>query len=48
LGEFTNEVAERAVKLNGFALGTIQAVSQNFRLAAYPLDLASGQKYVAD
>jgi len=47
LEEFTDEIAERAVELGGFAAGTIQAVSKNSRLTAYPLDLASGHEHVA-
>src|SRR5271170_1939227 len=47
LEEFTDEIAERAVELGGVALGTIQIVSKNSRLTAYPLDLASGQGHVA-
>jgi len=47
LEEFTDEIAERAVELGGVALGTIQIVSKQSRLAAYPLNLASGQKHVA-
>jgi len=43
LEEFTDDIAERAVELGGFALGTIQVISKNSRLTAYPLDLASGQ-----
>src|ERR1700690_4442575 len=46
LENFTDEIAERAVELGGVALGTIQAVSKNSRLAAYPLDLSSGQGHV--
>src|SRR5271155_764959 len=46
LEEFTDEIAERAVELGGVALGTIQIVSKNSRLTAYPLDLASGQGHV--
>jgi len=44
--EFTDEIAERAVEVGGIALGTIQAVSKNSRLTAYPLDLASGIGHV--
>jgi starvation-inducible DNA-binding protein len=44
---FTDDIAERAVELGGVALGTIQIVSKKSRLAAYPLDLTSGQKHVA-
>jgi starvation-inducible DNA-binding protein len=47
LEEFTDEIAERAVELGGVALGTVQIVSKNSRLTAYPLDLASGQGHVA-
>ncbi len=46
LEEFTDDIAERAVELGGVALGTIQTVSENSRLAAYPLDLASGEDHV--
>jgi|ERR1043166_5539307 starvation-inducible DNA-binding protein len=44
--EFTDEIAERAVELGGFALGTIQVVSKNSRLSGYPLDLTSGKRHV--
>src|SRR5688572_11416329 len=47
LEEFTDEIAERAVELGGVALGTIQIVSKESRLAAYPVNLASGQSHVA-
>jgi starvation-inducible DNA-binding protein len=45
--EFTDDIAERAVELGGVAQGTIQTVSKNSRLKAYPLDLASGRDHVA-
>ena len=45
--EFTDDIAERAVQLGGVALGTVQAVAKNSRLAAYPLDLAAGKEHVA-
>src|SRR5882724_780188 len=45
--EFTDDIAERAVELGGVALGTVQVISKRSRLAAYPLDLASGKKHVA-
>jgi starvation-inducible DNA-binding protein len=45
--EFTDDTAERAVELGGVALGTIQVISKNSRLAIYPLDLASGKGHVA-
>jgi starvation-inducible DNA-binding protein len=47
LEEFTDEIAERAVELGGFAQGTIQIVSQQSRLAAYPLNLSSGKEHIA-
>jgi starvation-inducible DNA-binding protein len=46
LEEFTDDIAERAVQLGGVALGTIQVVSKQSRLTAYPLDLSAGQKHV--
>ena len=46
LEEFTDSIAERAVELGGTALGTVQVVSKYSRLAAYPLDLSSGQEHV--
>src|SRR5712672_4062145 len=39
LEEFTDDIAERAVELGGVAQGTIQTVSDDSRLAAYPLNL---------
>jgi len=45
--EFTDDIAERAVELGGVALGTVQVVSKNSRLAAYPSDIASGREHVA-
>src|SRR5712691_5154398 len=48
LEEFTDGIAERAVELGGVALGTIQMVSKKSRLPAYPLNLASGRKHVAE
>jgi len=47
LEEFTDDIAERGVELGGVALGTIQIVSKESRLSAYPLNLTSGQKHVA-
>jgi len=47
LEEFTDDIAERAVELGGVALGTIQILSKESRLSAYPLDLTSGQKHAA-
>jgi len=47
LEEHTDDIAERAVELGGVALGTIQIISRNSRLPAYPLELASGAGHVA-
>src|SRR4030095_11393506 len=47
LEAFTDEIAERAVELGGVALGTIQIISDQSRLPAYPLDLTLGEKHVA-
>jgi starvation-inducible DNA-binding protein len=47
LEEFTDSIAERAVQLGGVALGTVQVISKNSRLPAYPLDMHSGNKHVA-
>ena len=44
---FTDDIAERAVELGGVALGTIQVVSKQSRLVAYPLNLATGREHVA-
>src|SRR5262245_31259692 len=46
LEEFTDDIAERAVELGGLASGTIQALSMNSRLPAYPLDLTDGLGHV--
>jgi starvation-inducible DNA-binding protein len=47
LGDYADDIAERAVELGDVALGTIQIVSKHSRLTAYPLDLVSGQKHVS-
>jgi starvation-inducible DNA-binding protein len=47
LEEFTDGIAERAVELGGVALGTAQVIAKHSRLAAYPLELASGKEHVA-
>jgi starvation-inducible DNA-binding protein len=45
--ELTDVIAERATQLGGVALGTVQAVGAATRVAAYPLDIASGREHVA-
>jgi starvation-inducible DNA-binding protein len=47
LEEFTDDIAERAVELGGVALGTLQVVTRQSRLAAYPLNISSGKEHVA-
>jgi starvation-inducible DNA-binding protein len=46
LEKFTDDIAERAIELGGVALGTIQVVAKNSRLAAYPLNISSGREHV--
>src|SRR5437868_6310615 len=47
LEELTDALAERAVEMAGVALGTIQVVSENSRLKAYPLSLVSGREHLS-
>jgi len=47
LEEFTDDIAERAVELGGIAFGTVQSVSGNSRLEAYPLDVTSGREHIS-
>jgi starvation-inducible DNA-binding protein len=47
LEEFTDEIAERAVALGGVALGTVQVIAKNSRLAAYPVNATSGKAHIA-
>jgi starvation-inducible DNA-binding protein len=47
LGDFSDDIAERAVELGGVALGTVQVVARNSTLAAYSLNLVSGKQHVA-
>src|SRR5262245_16709438 len=47
LEEYTDDIAERAVELGGVALGTVQVVAKQSRLAAYPLTIAAGSNHVA-
>jgi len=47
LDEFTDDIAERAIELGGIALGTIQIVTKQSRLAAYPLNISCGKDHIA-
>lgn len=47
LEELSDEIAERAVELGGIALGTIQIIAEQSKLAAYALDSVSGKEHVA-
>lgn len=47
LEEFSDEIAERAAELGGVALGTIQVITKQCRLAPYPLNISSGREHVA-
>lgn len=44
---FSDEIAERAVALGGVALGTVQIIADQSRLAPYPVTLVSGKDHVA-
>ncbi len=39
-------MAERVIQLGGIALGTLQAVAKETRLAAYPTDISSGKDHL--
>src|SRR5882757_11581117 len=45
-GEFSDDIAERAVALGGTACGTIQAIAENSDIPAYPLELSTGRDHV--
>jgi starvation-inducible DNA-binding protein len=47
IGAFSDEIAERAVALGGAACGTIQAISENSDMPAYPLELSAGEGHVS-
>ena len=47
IGEFTDEIAERAVALGGVAVGTAQVIARDSSLAPYPLTIFSGPDHVA-
>lgn len=44
--EFVDTVAERIVALGGTAEGTLAAVTQRTKLAAYPLNITGGRDHV--
>ena len=46
LGEYADDIAERAVELGGTALGTARIVAKTSRLSEYPLDISSGREHV--
>ncbi len=46
VGEYVDELAERAVQLGGVALGTARQVAQRSTLPEYPLHAADGQSHV--
>jgi starvation-inducible DNA-binding protein len=46
VGEFSDEIAERAVALGGTAYGTIQAIAGNSDIPAYPLGPGAGRDHV--
>jgi len=45
-GEYSDEIAERAVALGGVALGTLQAVSLQTQLREYPLEAGDWRSHV--
>lgn len=47
MGDFADDIAERAVALGGVALGTARVTARNSRLREYPLDIGSGSDHVA-
>ncbi|MCI0745201.1 MAG: DNA starvation/stationary phase protection protein Dps [Verrucomicrobia subdivision 3 bacterium] len=46
LDEFSDDIAERGVELGGVALGTVQVLSRDTRLKAYPLNISSGREHL--
>lgn len=46
LEDFIDDIAERAVELGGTAMGTLQAVSGNSRLAPYPTGTRPGTDHI--
>lgn len=44
--DYADELAERAVELDGTALGTARVVAGKSRLPEYPLDIRSGREHV--
>lgn len=46
IAEFVDEIAERTVALGGIAQGTVQTITENTRLTAYPLNILPGSEHV--
>ena len=46
VGEYVDEIAERAVQLGGVALGTARAVAKQSTLAEYPATAVDGRSHV--
>jgi starvation-inducible DNA-binding protein len=46
LESYIDDIAERVVALGGVAEGTLGAVSERTKLAAYPLDISEGPAHV--
>lgn len=46
VGEFVDEIAERAVALGGQVAGTAQAVAERSELAPYPTGIAAEQEHL--
>ncbi len=44
--EYTDSVAERATSLGGVAFGTVQSVSKQSKLSAYPTTIFAGRDHV--
>lgn len=47
MGDFADDIAERAVALGGVALGTARVTARISRLREYPLDISFGDDHIA-
>lgn len=47
-GTYVDMLAERIVQLGGVAEGTLPVAAQRSSLPAYPLDISSGKKHIAE